>query len=41
MGAEGFQLMLNRMEPEALQMMVRVRLGGIMDQLEAAVRRCA
>lgn len=38
--AEGQQALLNldRLDPEALQMRTRVRVGGIVDELEEAVR---
>ena len=39
MGAEKFKLMLSKADPEATRIVMRVRLGGIMDQLQAAVRR--
>ena len=39
LGAEGFKVMLSRADPEATRIVMRVRLGGIMDQLQAAVRR--
>jgi hypothetical protein len=38
-GAEGFKVTLSGAEPDAAQMMVRVQLGRIMDELQAEVRR--
>jgi hypothetical protein len=39
LGAEAHRLLLTQDDPDAIQMMVRVKLGWAMDKLEQAVRR--